>query len=362
MSAITEPRSRSDLVTRLLELCRELSVTGREGALADALEADYAEEPHQRVGNSLVVGEPDGTRPLVLLVGHLDVVPPTEADTQPRLEEGPDGEVIVGRGSSDMKGGVAVAEALFADGDLRASSPFDLALVLYAGEEGPANGNELGAIIEAVPWLVDAALAVVLEPSDLEVQLGCMGTMHAHLTFLGRQGHSARPWQGENALTKAGELLSELHRMVPVPVDVEGLRFQEVMSATQAWTDTAPNVIPGRFTVNVNYRFAPSRTVEEAEAELQAWVGDRAQVQVVDRAPAASPRRDNPLVAGFIEQVAAKVTPKQAWTDVARLSAAGIPALNYGPGVVAQAHQSGEYIPVSNMRAAFDALQRFLRG
>lgn len=349
-----------DVVERLLELCGHLCVTGREAPITDALQEHYLDHPVERIGDSLVVGAPGGDRPLVLLVGHLDVVPPTEQDEEPRVEERPDGTVIVGRGTSDMKGGIAVAEVLFADADLRTSSPYGVALVLYAGEEGPAEANELGAVLAGVPWLADAQLAVVLEPTDLEVQAGCLGGLHAQLTFRGRAAHSARPWHGENALTKAGAVLAELHGRHPVAVDVDGMVFHDVLTATQASTDNARNVIPGGFVVNVNYRFAPDRTLDEAERELLAWVDGRADVEIVDRAPPAPPQLDAPLVSRFVETVSAPLTAKQAWTDVARLVAAGVPSVNFGPGLTGQAHQAGEFVPVSNLETARDQLARFL--
>ncbi|MDP8932218.1 MAG: succinyl-diaminopimelate desuccinylase [Actinomycetota bacterium] len=352
-------RASFDLGARLVELCAHLSVTGQEAAIADALAVDYADEPLLRVGDSLVIGRPDD-RPLVLLVGHLDVVPPTTADERPHVEQGSDGPIVIGRGTTDMKGGIVVAEALFRDGDLRTGSPYAMVLVLYAGEEGPEEGNQLAHVLSAVPWLKTAELAVVLEATDLEVHLGCLGGLHALLTFVGRQAHSARPWHGDNALTKGGALLTELHSRLPVEVKIDGIHYRDVLTATQAWTDNARNLVPGRFVVNLNYRFAPNRDLEEAEAELRAWVGDRAEVEIVDRSPPAPPQVAAPLVAAFTAAVAAPVAGKQAWTDVARFAAARVPALNYGPGLVGQSHQTGEYVPISNLEVAIDHLRRFL--
>lgn len=348
-----------DVGARLVELCGYLSVTGQEAAIADALAVEYAGEPLLRVGDSLVIGRPDD-RPLVLLVGHLDVVPPTTADERSRVEQGPDGPIVVGRGTSDMKGGIAVAEVLFRDGELRTRSPYAMVLVLYAGEEGPEEGNQLAHVLNAVPWLTAAELAVVLEATDLEVHLGCLGGLHALLTFVGQQAHSARPWHGDNALTKSGALLTELHSRPPVEVDVDGIRYRDVLTATQAWTDNARNLVPGRFVVNLNYRFAPDRDLEDAEAELRAWVGDRAEIEIIDRSPPAPPHVAAPGVAAFTAAVTAPIAAKQAWTDVARFAAVGVPALNYGPGLVGQSHQAGEYVPIANLHVAIDRLRRFL--
>jgi succinyl-diaminopimelate desuccinylase len=378
---------RDELVARLLEHCAHVALTGSEGPLTDALEARYRGlgEQVRRVGDSLVVGvaptdAPDGdgpARPLVLLVGHLDVVPATEADRAPRLEERDGTQVVVGRGASDMKSGNVVAMRLVEDAALRARSPFDLALVLYAGEEGSEASNELAAVLAAVPWLTDASLAIVLEPTDGRVELGCLGGLHAEVTLHGVAAHSARPWQGRNALTAAAPLLAALEAREPVDVSVDGIAYRDVLTATQAWTGglgpgDAPaspvrNVVPDRFTVNLNLRFAPSRDLAAAEAELRALVtalcGDAEPTfEVVDRAPPAPPHRSAPLVARFIDEVGAEVAGKQAWTDVARFGVLGVPALNFGPGATAQAHQRGEWVSVDAMVDAYVRLERFLAG
>lgn len=341
----------------LLDLLAMPCVTGAEGPIADWLQQRYAGERVRRSGHSLVVGGAADGRPVVLLVGHTDVVPPTDADRDPRR----DGGRIVGRGASDMKAGLAVAMDCFEDAGLR-NGPYDLVLVAYAGEEGAHAANELGPVLEQMPDLAQAALALVMEPTDLEVHLGCMGTLHAEVTFRGRAAHSARPWQGENALTKAGPLLGELDLLDPEDVDVDGLVFREVITATQGHTANARNVVPDAFTLNLNYRFAPDKNLDEAEALLRALVAGRADVAITDRAPAGRPHRGSALVEAFLRSVDAPVAPKQAWTDVARFSEIGVPALNYGPGLTAQAHQAGEYVPAANLAAARAAVATFLNG
>ena len=347
------------LVHETIALCRWTCGPGEEQPLTDVLAEQHSGDPLVRVGHSLVVGAPVAGRPFVLLVGHIDVVPPTPDDAEPRRRATDDGDVLVGRGTSDMKGGVAVARACYRDAQ-SADWPNDVVLVMYAGEEGSAETNELGDVLEAVPWLHDASLAVVLEPTDLAVHLGCLGGLQAELTFVGRQAHSARPWEGDNAITRAADVIVELRDRPPRDVEVDGLVFRDVLVPTLAWTGGARNVVPGRFTVNVNFRFAPDRSLDDAEAELRAWVDDRAEITIVDRVPPAPPRRDAPAVRRFVDVVGAPLLPKQAWTDVARLTAAGVPALNYGPGVTAQAHQAGEHVPVVNLGIAYSALTRFL--
>jgi succinyl-diaminopimelate desuccinylase len=341
----------------LLDLLRIPSVTGEEARIADfvAEHAARSGAPVRRIGNSVVAGDPRAGWPTVLLVAHLDTVPPAEGDGEPHR----DGDRIVGRGASDMKAGLAVAMDVFGDPHLVRRGT-NLVLVGYAREEGPAEENELRAVLDQVDGLTDAQFAIVLEPTDLEVQLGCMGGLHARVVFSGRAAHSARPWQGRNALTAAGALLTELHERQPADVDVDGLTFREVLVPTQAWTANAANVVPDRFTVNLNYRFAPDKTVAEAEQVLARVVGDRAELVVTDRVPPGRPRRDSGWVDAFIVAANAPVTPKQAWTDVARFSEVGMPALNYGPGLTSQAHQAGEYVPAANLSRARDTIALLL--
>ncbi len=394
MSSATED-PRAALTTHLLEHLGAMCVTGEETPLADALEQRYRTQGEvvRRLGDSLVVGGPPtgvapeagthapdarwtGTRPLVLLVGHLDVVPPTDDDLEPRTDRRDGAEVVIGRGASDMKAGNVVAMRAFEDARLRERSAYEIALVLYAGEEGPAEGNELRSVLRAVPWLADAALAVVLEPTDGRVELGCLGGLHALVRFHGRQAHSARPWHGRNALTMAGRLLADLERDHVRDVEVEGIAYRDVWSATQAWSegfgpDRDPgrppvrNVIPGEFTVNLNLRFAPSRGLAAAEAELRERVAGAAgqatvSVEVIDHAPPAPPHRTAAVLQAFVDAVEAEVAGKQAWTDVARFTEIGVPACNYGPGLTGQAHQRGEYVPVDALVEADTRLRRFL--
>ena len=187
-------------------------------------------------------------------------------------------------------------------------------------------------IDQGVPWLEEAALSIVLEPTDLRLELGCNGVLNADVVFSGRAAHSARPWHGENAVTKAGRWLSGLHDRPPESFQLEGLEFREVFTVTRAAGGIADNVIPATFTVNLNHRFPPVFDLEVAESRLRAVAADADDLVIKDRAPAAAVPKGNPQ----LDRLAALVTlppgPKQGWTDVARLSARGIAAANFGPG------------------------------
>lgn len=348
--------SRSEALAELtLALCRIPSVTGGEAACADWIEARLRRTPLrvERVGESVLARTPPTGRPLVLLVGHTDTVPPKPGDGSPRRE----GDRIVGLGASDMKGGLAVMLAL---ADEVPEGPYDLGLVFYDREEGPWADSGLGPVLERVGWLHEAALAFCLEPSDNVVQVGCMGTLHAKVRFRGKAAHSARPWQGVNAIHAAAPFLTRLAARAPVEVEAGGFTWREVTSATLAEGGSARNVIPDRFDVNVNFRFAPGRSLESAEAEVLALVAGEAEVAFVERAPAGPVVVDNPLLRRFLALNGNDVAPKQAWTDVARLGQAGIDAVNLGPGLAAQAHQAGEHAEVTLLEESYAQFRRFL--
>jgi succinyl-diaminopimelate desuccinylase len=297
---------------------------------------------------------------VVALCGHLDTVPVAESDLGPPRREG---DRLVAPGASDMKGGLAVMMAL-AERLPRAERFCDLVLVLYAREEGPYLDNELATLL-ARPGLLDGAgldLAVCLEPTDNGLQLGCVGSIHATFTFRGRSAHSARPWQGENAVHRAGALLAALAARTPRDAVSGGLVFREVLSVTRIEGGRARNVVPDRCTLNLNFRFAPDRTLESAEAELRALAAEHgAEIEVTDLSPACPAFADHPLVRRLAERGELAVSAKQAWTDVARLAAHGIPAVNFGPGATSQAHQQGEWVEVAALARGYQALERFLR-
>jgi succinyl-diaminopimelate desuccinylase len=361
----TETELRELLAARTLELCRVASVIGEEGALADHVEAWarawFPPDEIHRLSHTLVLGRVPAamgdSRPTVALFGHLDTVPPHPGDQPPRRE----GDEVIGLGSSDMKGGLALMQ-LAAERVNRVRSPYNLVFVFYEREEGPYAENGLGPLFEARPELASVDFALCLEPSDNTVQMGCCGALHATLEFEGRSAHSARPWQGENAIHKAGALLARLHARAPARVERQGLEFFEVMSATLANGGRARNVVPERFTLNLNYRFAPGKSVSEAQADVREFVGDAARVTFTDLSPSGPVFLDHPLVQAFLASTRARVEPKQAWTDVARLAAHGVPAVNFGPGHTAQAHQANERISLENLAVGWRLLRGFLAG
>lgn len=347
----------------LLDITAVPSPIGEEEALCNAIEdrlrrslGSAAVERHQ---HSLVVRaavRPD--RPRIALVGHLDTVR-TEHDGPARIE----GERLYGAGAADMKSGLAVMIELAERLD-RERLPCDLTLVFYEREEGPFAENMLGPLLDRFAHLRGLDLAICLEPSDNKLQLGCMGSVHVTVRFRGRTAHSARPWQGKNAILAAAELLAALRDRAPRDVVIDGYQFREVVSPTMASGGRARNIIPDLFEINLNYRFAPGRTPEDVVSELRGLVddqaGEQAEVEPTDLSPAGRPHAGHPLVLHLAACGVAQVEIKQAWTDVARFDSIGVPAVNFGPGTQAQAHQRNEYTELPPLYQGYAILERFL--
>ncbi|MER7789320.1 succinyl-diaminopimelate desuccinylase [Streptomyces sp. NPDC097640] len=331
------------------------SVSGDEKALADAVEEALRALPHltvDRDGDAVVARTNLGRAERVVLAGHIDTVP--IADNVPsRLDE--DG-VLWGCGTSDMKSGVAV--------QLRIAQTVpapnrDLTFVFYDHEEVAAELNGLRRLAERYPEWLAADFAVLLEPTEGNVEGGCQGTLRVQVTTGGRRAHSARDWLGENAIHKAAPVLDRLAAYRARRVDIDGLTYREGLNAVRIDGGHATNVIPDHCAVTVNFRFAPDRSEEEAAAHVRE-VFDGFEVEVTDSAPGALPGLSHPAAAAFVEAVGAEVGPKFGWTDVARFSALGVPAINYGPGDPKLAHTREEHVATAAVLEAEERLRAWL--
>lgn len=344
----------ADLLATLVDIP---SVTGNEAAIAAFVEgrlrARGAGEV-SRSGNGVLWRGPRRGRPLVALVGHLDTVPP-QGNAKARREDGR----LFGLGTTDMKAGDAVMLALVESLDASALR-YDLACVFYDAEEGPAAGNGLGRMLPESPWLKEAAVAIVLEPTDLAVEMGCNGVMNVEVRVPGVSAHSARPWLGRNAVGEGAAWLAEITRHPVTAVTIQGLEYRETLQVTTLHAGRARNVVPDEMVVNLNHRFTPDTTVEQATAKLRRLVPEGFAFQVVDAAAPGLVALDQPVVKEFVRRAGARVGGKQGWTDVARLSAAGIPAFNYGPGLADLCHRADEHCPIANLGVVYDTLARFL--
>ena len=347
-----------DVVSLTAAVCDIESVSGDEGPLADAVEAALASVAHLEVvrdGNTVIARTSLGRAERVVVAGHLDTVPLTRHT--PNLPTRRVGEELVGRGTVDMKGGVAVMLRLAAA--LEAPNR-DVTYCFYDCEEVDSERNGLRRVAANRPELLEADFAVLMEPTDGTVEGGCKGTLRADVRTKGVASHSARPWMGHNAIHDAGEILARLVAYRARVVEVEGLTYREALQAVLISGGTAGNVIPDACTVTVNYRYAPDRTEDEAVAHVrEVFAGF--DVEVTDNAGGARPGLDRPAARAFVEALAVPVQAKEGWTDVARFAALGIPAVNFGPGDPLLAHMDDERAPVAQYAAAETAMMRWLR-
>jgi succinyl-diaminopimelate desuccinylase len=294
--------------------------------------------------------------PFVVFAGHLDTVPPQD-NFPGRIENG----FVLGLGSCDMKGGLAVMIELAnwiesQDG----GQALDAGFLFFGREELTFDESPISGVLERVPEIKDADLIVVMEPTANELQLGCLGNLNADVIFTGSTAHSARPWLGDNAITTAVRALSDLAHFRPREVIVGGLPFVEVVTITGIEGGRARNVIPDLVTCHVNMRYAPEREPHEAEEELRALAGPQSEVLIIGNAPPGGVSTDNHLIASLRAAGGARVTPKQAWTNVGEFYTYGLDAVNFGPGKPELAHTRDERVEVQSLVRALSDLQAFL--
>ena len=347
-----------DVVTLTESLCNIESVSLNEAALADAIEAELAKLDHLEVvrdGNSLVARTNLGRDERIVLAGHIDTVPLTSEPANLPVKR-VNGK-LWGRGTTDMKGGVAVQLKLAHD---LVAPNRDITFVFYEGEEIEDQYNGLGRIARTRPDLLEgAAFAVLLEPTNGGIEGGCKGTLRVHVRTKGLAAHSARPWKGDNAIHRAADILNRLREYEPQTVNVDGLDYHEGLNAVNISGGIAGNVIPDACTVTVNYRFAPDKSADEALAYVTAFF-DGFDLECDDLAGGARPGLDRPAAKAFVEALDLPVVAKEGWTDVARFSAVGVPAVNFGPGDPNVAHMDDEWCSEDQIVDALEALTGWL--
>jgi succinyl-diaminopimelate desuccinylase len=332
------------------------SVSGEEQRLADAIERALSAAAHltlHRDGNTVIARTSLGRGERVVLAGHIDTVP--HAGNFPSSLN-PQRTLLMGCGTSDMKSGVAVALRLAAG----VPEPNrDVTYVFYDCEEVAAERNGLRRVARNAPDLLAGDFAVLMEPSGGVVEGGCQGTLRVAVRTSGARAHTARSWMGDNAIHKAGAILDVLRAYVPREPLVDGLRYHEGLNAVSVSGGVATNVVPDACEVQVNYRFAPDLSPQEAIAHMES-VFDGFETEVLDVAPGARPGLDAPTAAAFATAVGGEPRAKLGWTDVARFAGLGMPAVNYGPGISEIAHTPGEYVELAAISACESRLRTWL--
>lgn len=338
------------LAERLLELVDIASQSRREAPLsahvAGVLRAGGADVSD--LGDGCLLARPAGSRPSVMLAGHTDTVP-AQGNLPGRIADG----AVHGLGAADMKAGLAVAIELVLSG-----AP--VAALFFPREELPFTDTALTPLLERAPEVREHELAVVMEPTDNTLQAGCLGNVNARWTFTGVAGHSARPWLADNAISRAAVGIAALDEQPARPVTFDGLEFVEVASVTRIAGGVAGNVVPDHVECWLNFRYAPGRAPADAEARLAELCGGHGTVEVVGHAPSGTVHAAHPEVRRLIDVGGLEVRPKQAWTPVAELTAAGVPAVNFGPGDPAQAHRRDEHVRVDALERCYATLEAWL--
>jgi succinyl-diaminopimelate desuccinylase len=355
MAAVLTPEVLADPVALTRALVDIESVSGNEKEIADAVEAALAGCAHlavQRLGHTVIARTDLGRDQRVVLAGHLDTVPlagnfPSSTDAN---------GVMWGCGTSDMKSGTALAAHL---AYMVAEPKFDITYFFYEAEEVEADRNGLYLVSQARPELLAADFAILLEPTYGVVEAGCQGTLRAVITTHGKRAHSARSWLGVNAIHEAGEVLRRLSAYQARTVEIDGCVYREGLNAVAIRGGVAGNVIPDECVIEVNYRFAPSRSPAEAFDHV-VDLFDGFDVELVDSAPGALPGLTLPPAAQFIAATGSTPAAKLGWTDVSRFAALGIPALNFGPGDPNLAHKRDEHVEIAKIVEGAQVLRAWL--
>ena len=344
------------LLSRTLALVDVASTSGDEAEILEALDVP-GRLPVLDAGDCVRwYGPPErraGT-PLVLLAGHVDTVP-SNGNLPGRRE----GDAVIGRGAADMKGALAVMEAVAAE--LAAAADLDVGVLFFGREELPITRSALLPLFDRCPSIREVDLAVVMEPTGNAIEIGCLGNLNALASFHGRTAHSARPWLGDNAIHAAIEGLAPVATSVPLDVTVDGLTYREVVSVTAIHGGLAGNVVPDLVEAHVNYRYAPGTTPQRAEAALREML-PATDLEVLGNAPPAPVNVTDPLVDRLRRSGSLEVRPKQAWTPVAEFATIGVSAVNFGPGDPGYAHADDERIDAHALVRSYEILRAFLAG
>jgi succinyl-diaminopimelate desuccinylase len=285
-----------DLSASSIEITRAIcdidSVSDREGPLADLIEATIRAYPHlevSRFGDTIVARTSLGRPQRVVIAGHIDTVPLN--DNLPTRFETEDGiDYLWGRGTVDMKAGVAVQLKLAAE---LTDPAVDITWIWYDHEEVSESKNGLNLLSQTNPELLEGDFAILGEPTRSEIEGGCNGNLRAEIRTRGLRSHSARSWVGDNAIHKAAPILAKLAAYEPQQVEVDGLVYREGLNAVGISGGIAGNVIPDECMVHINYRYAPSKSGEDAIAHIHELFGEY-EIEIVDLAVGARPGLDAP--------------------------------------------------------------------
>ena len=347
----------TDLLDRCAALVDVPSVSHDEARICDVIEAELRGVPWlavDRVGNNVVARTALGRDQRLVLAGHTDTVPPN-GNEGARV----DGDVLWGVGSADMKAGCAVFLELATTVDAPA---VDLTYVFYECEEVSQQHNGLKKLLASRPDLLAGDAAILGEPTGAVIEAGCQGALRADVTLTGERAHTARPWMGRNAIHRLGAVLERVAAYEERRPVLDGCEFREALQAVRVDGGVAGNVVPDRAVVQLNHRFAPDRSTDDAIASVRALLGATVDegmgdtIELIDASAPAPPALDHPLLRQLLEATGRPPRAKLGWTDVSFFAANGIPATNFGPGDPTVAHTAGEHVERGQLQAVHAAL------
>ena len=316
-----------------------------------------------------VVGKLEGEGPTLLLNGHLDTVG-VSGMTIPPFDAKIEGGRIWGRGSCDMKAGLAAI--LAATKRLTEEGPRpNLIVAMTADEEHASLG--MYALADSSP---SADLAIVTEPTRLAVMPAHKGFLWVRAVFRGRAAHGSRPDLGIDAIRHAALYVSALddygEQLTSRPAHPL-LKHGSVHAGT-IQGGSAASVYPDACEVVLERRTMPGERPEEVVQEFQRILdelsereGDlSASLELMLERPGTEVPEDSRLVQGLLKAgqehgIPPAVEGMTAWVDAALLNEIGIPAVCYGPGDIAQAHSADEWVELAQIEKCADVLESFAR-
>jgi acetylornithine deacetylase len=312
----------------------------------------------------------EGTDPgrTVLLEAHQDTVPTDHMTIDPfaaRIENGR----LYGRGACDIKGGMAAMLAAFAR--LVRERPRGAARVIMAcsvDEEHTSLGVE-----RLVRDRLEADMAVVAEPTQLNIVNAHKGLVRWQIVTTGRSCHSSAPEKGENALYRMGRVLTAVEKYAERlrASRTDAMLGPPTLSVGRIEGGTSVNTVPDRCRIEIDRRLLPGEDPRSAPIDLEVFLRGElgADFPFAGTAPsmsktALSPQGSEELVArlgGAIDAVRGnhRTCGVPYGTDASTIAEAGIPSVVFGPGDIARAHTCDEWVPLGEVEQAAEILFRF---
>ena len=295
------------------------------------------------------------TGPLVVLHGHIDVVPAFPEQFTPKL----DGDRLIGRGAYDMKG--ALAAMCCALHDVAQQDQVRVRFVCVPDEESEnVDDRSTDSLVREV--LADADFAITGEPTDLHVGVQAKGVLALVVEVRGHAAHGSTPWLGDNAILKSYDVFRRIETL-PFSRESSDLFDRPSINLSRIQGGDAFNKVPDRCRMDVDIRFLPGQDTEQILEQIRA-LPDVEIVRCFTRAPAIV-SRTNPYVLALRDAVSASIDGealsigRDGASDAISFLDAGIPAVEFGP-VGAGHHGPDEWVSVASLGAYRSALVDFV--